>query len=184
MKKIVLTFGLISGAVLSAMMLATLPFQQRIDVDLAIWVGYATMVAAGLMIYFGIRRYRDTVGGGRVSFGRAFGVGMLIAVVSSLCYTATWEAAYFGGLYPDFMATYQSRVLEKARERGTPPAEIEAMKADMDVWARRYENPAINSAITFFEPMPVGLLVSLVSAAALSRRRRRGAEHAMETRVA
>ena len=33
MKKTVLTFGLISGAILSAMMLATMPFQDVIGFD-------------------------------------------------------------------------------------------------------------------------------------------------------
>ena len=61
MRKIVLTFGLIAGAISAGLMLATLPFHNRIGNDAAMLLGYTTMVAASLFIYFGVRRYRDTV---------------------------------------------------------------------------------------------------------------------------
>jgi hypothetical protein len=37
-----------------------------------------------------------------------------------------------------------------------------------------YKNPAVNVAITFLEPLPVALLMALVSAGMLSRRRPEG----------
>ena len=61
------------------------------------------MVLAFLLIYFGIRSYRDNVAGGTVRFGRAFAVGALIATVASVCYVATWEVIYFN-FAPDFAA--------------------------------------------------------------------------------
>ena len=64
MKKTVLTFGLISGAILSAMMLATLPFLDRIGFDRGEIIGYTSMVVAFLLIFFGVRSYRDNVAGG------------------------------------------------------------------------------------------------------------------------
>ena len=42
-------------------------------------IGYTTMVIAFLLIFFGVRSYRDNVAGGTVRFGRAFAVGALIA---------------------------------------------------------------------------------------------------------
>ena len=71
MKKTVWTFGLISGAIMSAMMLATIPFMDRIGFDRGAIVGYASMVAAFLLVFFGIRSYRDNVAGGTIGFGRA-----------------------------------------------------------------------------------------------------------------
>jgi hypothetical protein len=35
-----------------------------------------------------------------------------------------------------------------------------------------YRNPLVNIALTFLEPLPVGLLFTLVTAVALSRKRR------------
>jgi hypothetical protein len=153
MRKTVLTFGLISGAIVSAMQLITLPFQERIGFDKGMIVGYATMVAASLLVYFGVRRYRDAEAGGRIGFWRAFGVGTLIVLVAAACYTATWEVAYFKlGLFPDF-------------------AELETRRAEMARYAAMYRNPAINAAMTFVEPLPVGLAAALISAGLLRRRR-------------
>src|SRR5687767_2395792 len=116
MKKTVLTFGLIAGGILSLMMAITMPFHDQIGFDRGEIIGYTTMIAAFLLIFFGIRSYRDNVAGGSVSFGRAFKVGALIALVASVCYVATWEVIYFN-FAPDFMGKYQAHLLEKAREK-------------------------------------------------------------------
>lgn len=106
-------------------------------------------------------------------FGRAFAVGGLIAVVASLCYVATWEVIYFK-LAPDFMAKYQAHMLDKARANGETDEAIARKKAELEKFAVLYRNPAINAAITFLEPLPVALIVALVSAGVLSRRRKGG----------
>jgi len=169
MKRTVLRFGLISGAVMSLLMLATLPFQDAIGFDKGALVGYTGMVLAFLVIYFGVRSYRDKEGGGAVGFGRAFVVGALIAVVSSACYVATWEVIYFA-LAPDFMQKYEAYALQKAKAAGESEAAIERKRAEMAEFARMYRNPLFNAAITFVEPLPVGLLIAAASAVALRRR--------------
>jgi len=171
MKKIVLTFGLIAGVILAAMQLLTLPFQDELGFDRGPILGYTIMLAAFLLIFFGVRSYRDNVAGGSVRFGRAFAVGMLIAAVASACYAAAWQIYYFK-FAPDFMAKYQAHVLEKARANGEGAEALARRKAEMDSFAKLYANPAINAAVTFFEPLPVALIVSLVSAGVLSRRRK------------
>jgi uncharacterized protein DUF4199 len=172
MKKTVLVFGLISGVVISAMMFGTLPFMDAIGFDRGEIIGYTSLVLAFLLIFFGVRSYRDSVAGGTVSFGRALAVGVLIAVVGSVFYVATWEVIYFK-IKPDFMVKYQAYELEKARADGATEETIAKKKAEMDRFAVMYKNPAINAAITFVEPLPVGLVVALVSAGVLSRRKKR-----------
>jgi len=175
MKKTVLTFGLISGAVLSAIMLATIPFHDAIGFDRGAIIGYTSMVLAFLLIFFGVRSFRDNVAGGTVSFGRALTVGALIAMVASLCYVATWEVIYFK-LTPDFATKYQAYELEKARSGGANDEVIARKKAELDKFAVMYRNPVFNAAVTFLEPLPVALVVALVSAGVLSRRKKRGLE--------
>ena len=172
MKKTVLTFGLISGAILSAMMLMTLPFQDAIGHgNGGLVVGYTTMVLAFLLVYFGVRSYRDNVAGGTVRFGRAFVVGALIAGIASLCYVTTWEVYYYTAK-PDFIAKYQAHQLEKERANGATPEAIARKKVELDKFAEMYKNPAFNAAITFLEPLPVALIVALVTAGLLSRRKK------------
>jgi hypothetical protein len=171
MKKTVLKFGLIAGAILSATMLVTIPFHDRIGWDNSMLVGYTTMLVAFLLIFFGVRSYRDQVGGGTVGFGRALAVGTLIGVLGSACYVATWEVLFFT-VASDYMTKYEAHVLDKARAAGETEEALAAKKVEMEKFAEMYKNPAINAAMTFVEPLPVALIVALVSAGVLSRRRK------------
>jgi hypothetical protein len=168
MKRVVWTFGLIAGAVLSVMMVVTLPFEQSFE-RVAEVVGYTTMVLAFLLIYFGIRSYRDNVDDGSVGFGRALAIGVLITVISSICYTATWEAIYFKS--PNVAARFDSLAIEKARKGAASAQEIQKKTAETQRYLALYKNPFINAAMTFLEPLPVGLVMTLVSAGVLRRRR-------------
>ena len=172
MRKIVLTFGLIAGAILSAMMLITLPFHDEIGFDKSLIVGYTTMVLAFLMVFFGVRSYRDNVAGGSVTFGRAFMVGLMITAVASVCYVATWELVG-QQLAPDYLDKYAAYSVEKARKSGATDAQIAAKTKEMTEFKEMYKNPLVNISLTFLEPLPVGLLFTLVAAAVLSRKRRR-----------
>ena len=171
MRKIVLTYGLIAGAILSVMMLVTIPFQDRIDFDKGAVIGYTTMVIAFLMIFFGVRSYRDNVAGGSVGFGRALGVGLLITLIASICYVATWQFIYYR-LTPDFMDKYAAYTIDKARKSGATDATIAARTKEMAEFSEMYKNPLINVAFTFLEPLPVGVVFALVTAGVLCRRRR------------
>jgi hypothetical protein len=177
MKRIVLTFGLIAGAILSVMMLITMPFHDVIGFERGMVVGYTSMVLAFLLIYFGIRSYRDNVAGGTVRFGRGLAVGALIAVIASVCYVATWQVVYYNFM-PDYLTKYQAHALAKARAGGESEAAIARQKVEMEEFAAMYQNPAVNAAFTILEPLPVGLIIALVSAGLLSRGRgRRRATH-------
>jgi hypothetical protein len=171
MRKIVLTFGLIAGAILSAMMLLVLPFQDQIGFDKGAIIGYTTMVLAFLMVFFGVKSYRDNVAGGRVTFGRAFAVGLMITAVASVCYVATWELVYYK-LAPDFVDKYSVHVVENAKQSGATEAQIAAKTKQMADFAKMYKNPLVNIAFTLLEPSPVGIVFTLVAAGVLSRKRR------------
>jgi uncharacterized protein YacL len=90
MTKIVLTFGLISGLIISVLMDSSLLLADKIGSGHSMVIGYTIMVASFLLVYFGIRSYRDNNLGGQISFGRAFSCGILIALVTTICYVATW----------------------------------------------------------------------------------------------
>ena len=56
MKKTVLTFGLISGAMSASMMLITIPFADRIGWEKGEILGYTGIVLSALMVFFSARR--------------------------------------------------------------------------------------------------------------------------------
>lgn len=169
MKKIVLTFGIIAGAILSLLMVATIPFMDRIGFDYGMVIGYTTMVLAFLLVFFGIRSYRENVGGGQISFGRAFGVGILIVLIASVMYAITWVVLYFNFI-PDFADKYIAHLLEKSRAAGASPEQLAAEAEKMNSMRWMFNNPFINAAVALLEPLPVGLVFTLISAGILRRR--------------
>jgi hypothetical protein len=171
MKRTVLIFGLISGAVSSLLMLATVPFMHRIGFDKGMIVGYTAMVVSFLLVFFGIRSYRENVGGGSITFGRAFAVGILITLISCICYVVTWEIVYFNFL-PDFAEKYTAYMVEKARAAGASQQAIETTVQEMKNMKAMLDNPLINGAMAFIEPFPVGLIITLISAAILRKKPR------------
>jgi hypothetical protein len=173
MQRTVLTFGLISGVIIAALMWATLPFMERIGYDNGAMVGYAGMVLAFLLIFFGVRSYRDNVAGGAITFGRAFRVGGLIALVSATCYVISWQVLYKTVL-PDFGEKYIAFTIEKERASGVSEEVVAAKAAEMEKMFTTYKNNALfRIGVTYLEPLPVALVVALVTAGVLSRRRRK-----------
>lgn len=164
-----MTFGLIAGAILSATLLITLPFQQQIGFDKGAYIGYTSMVLAFLMVFFGVRAVREQHGGSALSFGQAFKVGLLITLVATVCYVVTWEFIYFQ-IAPDFAAQYTSYALERLQESGASPAVIAEKTRQYAQYQEMYGNLWFNVAVTTLEPLPVGLLFTLVSAWIHSRK--------------
>ena len=170
MKKIIWTFGLIAGGVMSAFMAVTVALSRDTN-EHSLLLGYAGLVAGFLLVFFGIRAYRENVGGGAITFGRAFLIGLAITLIASVCYTATWEVVYFKFM-PDFADKYGEYAMKKMHEEGKSEAEMAKKKAQLDKFAQNYKNPFYNAAMTMMEPLPVGLLITLVSAGILRRKRR------------
>ena len=169
MRKTVLTFGLISGAISAIMMLATIPFADKIGFEKSEIIGYTTIVLSALLVFLGVRSYRENVSGGRLTFGRGFAVGILITLLSNFCYVATWEIVYFKFL-PDFADKYAAHMIERAKASGASEEKIEKTTRESQQFQHMYKNPAMNVALTFAEVFPIGLAATLLSAAILRKK--------------
>jgi hypothetical protein len=169
MKKTILKFGLISGVFTSLMMVATVPFENKIGFDRSEYLGYTLIVLSFLLVFFGIRSYRDKTDGGQITFTKAFTVGISIALITCVFYVLTWEVLYFTVLH-DFMDKYAAHLIEKARATGASPAALQAQIQQINKLKGMYENPLFNAALTFLEPFPIGLAITLFSAVVLRRK--------------
>jgi len=169
MKKTVLTFGILSGLILAVTMIATVPFLHKVSEDKGLIIGYTTMVMAGLLVFFGIRSYRENVSGGKLTFGRAFAVGLLISLLSCCFYVGTWEIIYFKFM-PDFAEKYASQMVEHAKASGASGQKLDETARQAEQFARNYHNPAYNVGMTFLEVFPVFLAITLLSAAILRKK--------------
>ena len=169
MKKTVLTYGLISGLMISVLMGGSLLLADKIGSGHSMAIGYTIMVASFLLIYFGVRSYRENTLAGEISFGRAFACGILITLITCVCYVAMWEILYFNFM-PHFMDSYFAAQIAKVQSSGLDPATTAARVAAIQRSQQLYQNPFVNMAYTFIEPFPVGLIITLISAAVLRKR--------------
>jgi hypothetical protein len=169
MKKTVLTYGLISGLMISVLMGGSLLLADKIGSGHSMAIGYTIMVASFLLIYFGVRSYRENTLAGEISFGRAFACGILITLITCVCYVAMWEILYFNFM-PHFMDSYFAAQIHQVQSAGLDPATTAAKVAEIQHSQQLYQNPLVNMAYTFIEPFPVGLIITLISAAILRKK--------------
>ena len=174
MRKVVLTFGLIAGAVISVYMVIQMSLWAKgvISFDAGYVVGYAGMVIALSMVFFGIKSYRDNYLNGAIKFLKGLQVGLLISLVASLMYAATWEVYYQTNdeIRNTFMDKYTDHLISKMKNEGASQAEMDQKTKEMTDMKEMYQNPLIRFVMTLAEIFPVGILITLLSAAILKRR--------------
>jgi len=177
MRKVTLTYGLLAGAIISVFMLLGMVLWENgaITFDNSELIGYGSMVIALSMIFFGIKSYRDNYQNGMIKFVKGLQVGMLITLVASLMYAATWETYYRTNteIQTSFMDKYADHALNKMKAKGASPAEIDQKAKEMTDMAEMYKNPVIRFGITLLEILPVGIVITLISAAVLRRKDRK-----------
>ena len=166
MKKIILVYGTIAGVVVILSMVTGFALSDGQGNFSSQWFGYLTMIVALSLIFIGIKRYRDTELGGVIKFGKAFQVGLGIAVVAAMAYVVTWEI-YLVATDHAFIETYSESVLEQKRAEGLSGDALAEEEARMAEMVENYGKPYIRVPITFLEIFPVGLLIALISAGLL-----------------
>ena len=169
MKQTILRYGLISGAVAAVFMTATaLFFHGSPDFENGHYYGYAGIFLSMIFVFIGVRAYREEVGQGQLSFGKGFQVGILIAIISCICYVLAWFVVY-ETMMPDFMDQYIAHSLAQMQQSGAAQAEIEQFSKEMETFKISYQNPFFRFGMTFLEPFPVGFLVALGSTLVLKK---------------
>lgn len=170
MKKNVIVFGLISGLVVSGLMvLFTCIYYGNPNIDHSMLLGYASMILAFSFVFAGIKNYRDKYNEGFISFGKAFKIGLFITLISSTMYVLTWLVEYYFFI-PDFMDKYSEHVMNQAQSSGASIAELDKQAADMTMYKEMYKNPLFVILLTYAEVLPIGILITLISALILKRK--------------
>ncbi len=168
MTRNVLIFGLILGTILCANMFYMVdrcynsPDFKSNDI-----LGYAAMVVIFSLTFFGTLNYRNKELNGLISFGKAFKTGAFIALAGATMYVVVWLFYYYL-FVPDFLDKYISHVLREAAQDS--PAALAAKTKEMANFKEMYKNPLFVVLITYFEVLPVGLIVALISAFILKKK--------------
>lgn len=172
MKKIILVYGLIAGVILGAMLFVTAPLFDSgvLNYNNGMYVGYATMVVALSLVFFGVKSYRDNQQKGTITFGRAFQVGIFITLLASVLYALSWEVAYHTvskGFTEDISKHYEEEIKMKAKNETELQEELESNRKLMDLYDT---NPIVRFGFTLIEVLPVGIVITLLSAALLRKK--------------
>jgi len=175
MKKVVITFGVISGLILAILVWVNtglLCDGDVISLDYAMFIGYASMLIALTMVFFGIKSYRDNYSGGRVTFWKAVQIGLLISLIASIFYFlgAMSYSAANPGFDERFLAKWTEHSIGKIQAAGGTQAEIDEVHQSVEMMRTFFKNPLLFFLVCLMEFLPVGIIVTLISAALLRRR--------------
>jgi hypothetical protein len=158
MKRIVLTYGTISGLVIIVTNTVNLEFGRG-----QAWLGFLVMFIAFSSIYVAVRQYREQALGGVIRFTTALMVGLGISAIAGIVYVALWEA-YLALTDYGFIEAYANAVIEAKMSGGASTEEMAKAVEEAEKFRTLYANPLFRLPMSFVEIFPVGLLVSLITA--------------------
>jgi Protein of unknown function (DUF4199) len=165
-----LVFGLIGGVIVAVPMILGFalgpPPEESLADGSGMLFGYLSMLVALSVIFIGVKRYRDKTLGGVIKFLPAFILGLGISAVAGVIYVIGWEITLNLMNY-EFMDTYARVMIEAKQRDGMAGAQLEAYIAEMRQMTEMYRNPLTRLPMTFLEIFPVGIIISLISAALL-----------------
>jgi len=164
MKKIIFKNGIIGGIIVSIVMIGMTYFMKtHPNEEPNPIIGFISMLLAFITVIIGIKRVRlDNEG--RITFRSAFLTGLGISFVIATIYVLVWLIIFYN-FFPDFMEKYSEMVL-----KNTPPESLAAKTAEMNQMAAWYKNPVMVILLTYTEILPIGIIVSLISALILKKK--------------
>ncbi len=171
MKKTILVCGLIAGLIAASFFIGTMLIGYKVDemFENGMIYGYTLMILAFSLIFVGTKITRDKYNNGVISFGKAFLTGFYISLIASTVYVIVWLIDYHFFI-PDFVEKYSQYTLNKLQASGATATAIATQKAELEQFKQLYSNLFFTALVTYAEILPLGILVSLVSAFSLKRK--------------
>ncbi|CAN5596170.1 hypothetical protein BH11BAC2_BH11BAC2_05120 [soil metagenome] len=174
MKKNTLIYGSIAGLIVSTFMGISMAIMgcdsENNSGNGGMIIGFSAMVVAFSFVFVGIKNYRDKQNGGMLKFGEGFLLGFLISLVASTMYVLTW-AVEFHFFLPDFMDKYGAMQINQMKASGMKGAALETAIKGIETATYNYKNnPFYFAMYTYLEILPVGTIISLISALILKRK--------------
>lgn len=159
-------YGLTAGIVLFG---SGLLFGDSLSFTTQEVIGYGSMVISLSFVFFGIKHYRDKVNNGKVSFGKALIIGLLISALVGVG-VGIADYLYTTVINPNFTEDYLTKTLEtfESTYSGT---ELETKKADLISQMENYGGSGFMATLMFITVVIIGFIISLISALILQRKK-------------
>ena len=170
MLRTILVFGAAAGVIVAVPLFTALAVTDPTSISHSELFGYLIMILALSLIFVAVKRLRDREYGGIIGFGPALLAGLGISVVAGVIYVIGWEITLYLSHFA-FIDSYGEAMMRQAQARGASAAELARVAAKVEAFRTQYANPLYRLPMTFIEIFPVGVLISLISAALLRNRR-------------
>ena len=167
MKNVIFRYGIISGLVIASLMLITTLItkataSKAASFEYGMIIGYTNMVLAFSVVYFAMKKYRDSHNNDKLSIREGLLIGLGVTTIATIFYSLMWLFVYYN-IIPNFIDEYSAYALDKLMTSGAKEIEIEQHQKGMDSFREMYQTPFSIFLITLIEPLPVGVLVTVIS---------------------
>lgn len=164
MNSIILKNGLFGSIIVSALLIfITAYMKANPEKEVSMMIGFAGMLLAFIFVVLGIKQQKDA-NNGSISLGKGFLTGFWITLIISTIYVLVWLVILYN-FFPNFMEHYANMAIEKAS-----PDEVEKVTEEMKMYKEMYKNPVMVILLTYMEILPLGIVISFVSALILKKK--------------
>ncbi len=171
MKQSIIKYGIRAFITASILFLAGFLIGKQIDLDfntMAVF-GYTSMVLSLIFVFFGIKHYRDHVNDGKVSLGKAIGIGFLISLFAAVGFGIV-DYIYTTSINPNFAVEYRDFTLAQLQEANLSAEALNAKTVELEASMDMMSNSTFMAFIMFATVMIIGFIISLISAIVLQRK--------------
>jgi hypothetical protein len=164
MNKIILKNGLFGSIIVSALLVfVTMYMKANPEKEVSMLIGFAVMTLAFFFLVWGIKQQREA-NNGLISFGKAFMTGFWISLIISTIYVLVWLIILYN-FFPNFAEHYTDMAIAKAS-----PDEVAKVTEEMNSFKKMYKNPIMVILFTYMEILPLGIVISFISALILKKK--------------
>ncbi len=150
MKRSIIRYGFRAFIIGGLLFLMSLTLGGGLDYGIQAVLGYSSIVISLLLVYFGIRYYRDNENQGKLSFGQAIVLGLAISAAAGLAF-AIVDFIYTTAINPDFFNDYSNSMKASGED-------IQEMSS------------GFMAAVMFATVLVIGFIISIISAIILQRK--------------
>jgi hypothetical protein len=129
-------------------------------------VGYSIMLISSLAVVMGVKEYKHKNYPKPLGFLQALTVGLSISVIAASLF-ALYNWLYLEYINPTFTATYVQYSEQQIRMSGLEQAIMDQQLAELAKYAQLMSSNLNQSLVMFVTVLIIGLLFSIVSAAAM-----------------
>lgn len=170
MKPVIFRYGLYAGlAIIALTAIHFFVVMPNSSWETSEFAGYLTMILSMIFVFMGIRYYRDHVNNGFLSFKDGLKLGALIVLAPAVCF-GLFDVFYTEVINPNWGDEYFGYYVGKIKA-STPPDRIEEELQKLEKNKELFSNPFIQFSLMAVTVYVIGLIVTIISALTLRRRK-------------